>query len=45
LNLTVGLHTEILNRTICRVGGVLPLRTGDDRAFDAEVQIQLERRF
>jgi len=45
LNLTVGLHTEILNRTICRVGGVFPLRTGADRSFDAEVQVQLERRF
>jgi len=42
-NLTVGLHAELGGQTLCRVGGVFPL--SDDRAFDAEVQVQLERRF
>ena len=45
LDLTVGLHTELTNNTLCRVGGVVPLRTGDNRLFNAEVQVQLERRF
>ena len=44
-NLTVGLHSEIANHTLVRVGGVLPLDEDDDRYFDAEVQVQLERRF
>jgi hypothetical protein len=45
LDLTVGLHTELVNHTLCRVAGVVPLRTDDDRLFNAEVQVQLERRF
>jgi hypothetical protein len=45
LDLTVGLHTELVNHTLCRVAGVVPLRTEDDRLFNAEVQVQLERRF
>jgi hypothetical protein len=45
LQLTVGLHGEIANRTLLRVGGVVPLGDGDDRFFDAEIQAQLERRF
>jgi hypothetical protein len=45
LDLTAGLHAELVHNTICRVAGVLPLRTGDDRLFNAEVQVQLERRF
>jgi hypothetical protein len=45
LDLTVGLHAELAEHTICRVGGVVPLRTADNRLFDAEVQLQLERRF
>jgi hypothetical protein len=45
LDLTVGLHTELANHTLCRVAGVVPLRTGNDRLFNAEVQVQLERRF
>lgn len=45
LNLTAGLHTEIVNNTLCRVACVLPLQTGDDRLFNAELQVQLERRF
>jgi len=45
MNLTLGLHAELNNHTLCRVAAVVPLRTGDDRLFDAEVQVQLERRF
>ena len=45
LNLTVGLHAEIARCTTCRVAGVFPLRSGDDRAFDSEIQVQLQRRF
>jgi len=44
-DLTVGLHAEFNQSLVCRVGGVFPLKTGDDRAFDAEVQVQVERRF
>lgn len=45
VDLTMGLHAELKNNTLCRVAGVVPLRTGDDRLFNAEVQVQLERRF
>jgi hypothetical protein len=45
VNLTVGLHAEFANRTLCRVGGVFPLSTGDNRSFNSEVQVQVERRF
>jgi hypothetical protein len=45
LDMTVGLHAEIADQTLFRVGCVLPLRSGDDRTFDAEVQVQVERRF
>ena len=44
-NFTVGLHAELFNQTDLRVAGVLPLRSGDDRFFDAEVQAALIRRF
>jgi hypothetical protein len=45
LDLTVGLHAELTGNTLCRVAGVVPLRADDDRLFNAEVQVQLERRF
>ena len=45
VDLTVGLHMEFANNTLCRVGGVFPLSTGDDRCFQGEVQVQVERRF
>ncbi len=45
VDLTVGLHLEFANHTLCRVGGVFPLPSGDNRSFDSEVQVQLERRF
>jgi hypothetical protein len=44
LDMTVGLHAEIADCTVCRLGGVFPLRSGTDRLFDSEVQLQLERR-
>jgi hypothetical protein len=45
LNLTAGIHAEIARDMTFRVGGAFPLRTGDDRFFDAEVIAQLSRRF
>jgi hypothetical protein len=45
VNCTVGLHAEFASHTLCRVGGVFPLRSGDNRSFDSEVQVQVERRF
>jgi hypothetical protein len=45
LDLTVGLHTELAGHTMCRVAGVVPLRSDEDRLFNGEVQVQLERRF
>jgi len=45
VNLTVGLHSEFANHTLCRVGAVFPLQSGDNRSFDSEVQVQIERRF
>jgi hypothetical protein len=45
VNLTVGLHAEFAEDTLLRVGGVFPLGTGVNRAFDSEVQVQVERRF
>ena len=50
LNLTVGLHGELWDRTTCRVGGVFPLKTrrspleNGDRNFDAEVMVQVIHR-
>ncbi|MBN2296506.1 MAG: hypothetical protein JXM70_29025 [Pirellulales bacterium] len=43
-NVTVGLHTE-LGKTTVRVGGVFPLGTRAHRAFDAEVQLSINRQF
>ncbi len=45
LDLSIGIHAELAGDTLLRVGGVLPVRTWDDRTFDSEVQVQLERRF
>lgn len=43
-NLTVGLHAELNRRTTVRVGGVFPLND-IDRAFDAELQVSVNRYF
>ena len=41
LNGSVGLHSVLSNGTTLRVGGTFPLRRGDNRLFDSEVQAQL----
>jgi len=43
-NVTAGLHAEFCCGTVGRVGVALPLET-DQRAFDAELLLQLEQRF
>ncbi len=43
-HVTAGLHARLHEHTTLRVGGVFPLN-GIDRAFDAEVQISLNRYF
>jgi hypothetical protein len=43
--MTVGLHAEVACNTLVRVGGVFPLVSRDDRCFESEVQVQVERRF
>ena len=43
VHLTVGLHTELHQNTTLRIGGVFPLNDGLDRAFDAEVQVSVNR--
>jgi hypothetical protein len=45
LNATGGLHWRISPTADLRVAGVAPLRSGDDRAFDAEIQVGFNRRF
>jgi hypothetical protein len=45
VDLTVGLHFELANNTVCRVGSVVPLCSAPDRTFDSEVAAQIERRF
>lgn len=45
LNLTAGLHMQVDRLTNVRVGCVVPLRSGFDRAFDSEVQVSVNRFF
>jgi len=46
LNLTAGLQAQFSSLTFVRVACVVPLGTGDDeRFFDSEVQVQVNRRF
>ena len=45
LNATAGLHFQLGNATTFRIGGGAPLRTGNSRAFDSEVTLQLARFF
>jgi len=45
LNLTAALHFELAGDTSFRVGGVVPISSGSDRFFDAEVAAQLIRRY
>lgn len=44
VNLTAGLHAEI-GMTTVRVAGVFPLRDAEDRLFDSELQVSVNRRF
>lgn len=43
--LTLGPTVEFANRSTLAVGFVAPLRTGDDRGFDWELNVQLNYRF
>lgn len=45
VNLTVGPTLEFVNRSTLGVGFVAPLRTGDNRGFDWELNLQLNYRF
>jgi hypothetical protein len=46
VNITAGLHARIGEYTNLRVAGVFPLRSRDDqRFFDSEVQVQVNRQF
>jgi hypothetical protein len=45
VDVTFGLHAELGGSTICRVGAAMPITNADNRAFDAELQVQLERHF
>jgi len=45
LNATVGLYTELCRDTTLHVAGVFPLRSWDNRFFDAELLVQVNRRF
>jgi len=45
VNLTAAVHFELVQYTSLRVAGVVPLRDPDDRFFDAEIAVQLIRRF
>lgn len=46
VNVTAGVQVEVFNTSNLRVGGAFPLGTRDDRRFfDAEVQVQFNRRF
>lgn len=42
---TSGLHAELFDDWTARVAGVVPLRNGTDRLFDAEVLVQVGRRY
>jgi hypothetical protein len=45
LNLTIGLHAELYEDTLVRLAVGLPLRSGDNRSFDAELLLQITQRF
>jgi len=41
LNLALGLHADVTENTNVRLAGVLPLRDGTDKPFDAEIQVSV----
>ncbi len=45
LNITGGLHFQLLRSTVLTVSGVAPLRRGTDHDFDGEFSIQLNHYF
>jgi hypothetical protein len=45
VNFTTGLHLEMWNDTVLRTAGVFPFAGGDNRFFDAELIVQVTRRF
>ena len=45
VNLTCGLQLNVTELTVCRVGGAFPLTNQDNRVFDAEFLLQVERKF
>jgi hypothetical protein len=45
LNGTVGMQFLMFDASSLRVGGVFPIGGDDRRLFDAEVQVQFNRRF
>ena len=45
INLTGGLHFQMGRLSTLTVAGVAPLRTGEDREYDAEFVVQFNRRF
>jgi hypothetical protein len=45
MNLTVGLHNHFGSLTTLGIAGVFPLRGGENKLFDAELQIYLNRYF
>ena len=45
LNITAGVHTQIGPMSTFTVGAAAPLRDDEERVFDAELQVQFNRRF
>ncbi|MDA1049493.1 MAG: hypothetical protein O3C40_03310 [Planctomycetota bacterium] len=45
VNLGTGLHLEVRNDTNVRVAGVFPITSSDNRFFDAELSVQVSRRY
>jgi len=45
VDVTAGFHVEMTEETNLRVGGVLPVRSGDNRFFDSEFTVSLIRHF
>lgn len=43
--ITTGVHLELARNFAIRIGSVFPLASGVDRFFDAEINVQLERRY
>ncbi len=45
VNATTGVHVELANDTNLRVAGVFPLTSAPSRYFDAELSVQLSRKY